>query len=114
PEVDEVREVGVSPAPTQAPPTTQPPPATPPSPASRVQVGEATWYETGHSGFTAAHPTLPFGTHVTVTNLANGRSVTVIINDRGPFGGRSIDLSPEAFAQIAPLGQGVAHVRLNW
>jgi rare lipoprotein A len=51
---------------------------------------------------------------VTVTNLDNGKSVTVVINDRGPYGGRSIDLSEEAFAQIAPLGQGVAHVRLTW
>jgi len=49
-----------------------------------------------------------------VTNLDNGRSVTVVINDRGPFGGRIIDLSPEAFSAIASLGQGVAHVRLTW
>jgi rare lipoprotein A len=82
---------------------------------SGVQVGDASWYSFAPgSGLTAAHPWLPFGTHVTVTNLANGRSVTVVINDRGPFGGRIIDLSPEAFGQIAPLGQGVAHVRITW
>jgi rare lipoprotein A len=62
----------------------------------------------------AAHPWLPFGTHVTVTDLANGRSVTVVINDRGPFGGRIIDLSPQAFALLAPLPQGVCEVRLTW
>jgi hypothetical protein len=106
--VDEVREVG--PAPTSPPPS--PPPS--PTPGSHVQVGEATWYETGHHGLTAAHPTLPFGTHVTVTNLTNGRSVTVVINDRGPFGGRIIDLSRDAFALIAPLPSGVCRVRLTW
>jgi rare lipoprotein A len=63
----------------------------------------------------AAHKTLPFGTVVTVTNLDNGASVTVTINDRGPFvDGRIIDLCDGAFAQIAPLGQGVANVRITW
>ena len=59
-------------------------------------------------------PWLPFGTHVTVTNIATGESVVVVINDRGPFGGRIIDLSDEAFAVLAPLGQGVMQVRLTW
>ncbi len=79
-----------------------------------TQVGEASWYYAPGTGFTAAHPWLPFGTVVRVTNLENGRSVTVVINDRGPFGGRIIDLSEEAFAAIAPLGQGVCRVRLSW
>jgi hypothetical protein len=79
---------------------------------THVQVGEASWY--WHDGLTAAHPWLPFGTRVTVTNLANGKSVVVVINDRGPFGGRIIDLSDEAFAVIAPLSQGVCQVRLTW
>jgi rare lipoprotein A len=57
---------------------------------------------------------LPFGTVVTVTNLANGNRVQVVINDRGPFGGRIIDLSDQAFARIAPLSQGVCQVRLTW
>ena len=106
---------GAPPAPDPAP--TQPAPAQSGGSASGsgVEVGEASWYSFAPgSGFTAAHPWLPFGTHVTVTNLANGRRVTVVINDRGPFGGRSIDLSQEGFAQIAPLSQGVAHVRLTW
>jgi rare lipoprotein A len=64
---------------------------------------------------TAAHRTLPFGTVVTVTNLANGQSVRVTINDRGPFiGGRIIDLNDEAFRQIASLGSGVIRVRITW
>ena len=79
------------------------------------QVGEASWYSFAPGdGLTAAHPSLPFGTVVTVTNLENGQSVQVVINDRGPFGGRVIDLSDEAFARIAPLSQGVCQVRLTW
>ena len=81
---------------------------------SGSQVGEASWYDTPWDGLTAAHPWLPFGTHVTVTNIATGESVVVVINDRGPFGGRIIDLSDEAFAVLAPLGQGVMQVRLTW
>ena len=82
--------------------------------AGDSQVGEASWYDAPGTGFTAAHPSLPFGTHVTVTNLATGESVVVVINDRGPFGGRIIDLSPEAFSALAPLGAGVMQVRLTW
>jgi Lytic transglycolase/G5 domain/G5-linked-Ubiquitin-like domain len=79
------------------------------------QSGEASWYSFAPGGgLTAAHPWLPFGTVVTVTNLANGKTVQVVINDRGPFGGRIIDLSDEAFARIAPLSQGVCQVHLSW
>jgi len=50
-----------------------------------------------------------------VTNLANGRTVSVVINDRGPYGpGRIIDLCSPAFSVIAPLGQGLAKVRITW
>jgi uncharacterized protein YabE (DUF348 family) len=77
--------------------------------------GEATWYDPPWSGLTAASPWIPFGTHVTVTDLATGRTVIVVIDDRGPFSsGRIIDLSPEAFSVLAPLGQGVLDVRINW
>jgi resuscitation-promoting factor RpfB len=80
-----------------------------------TQVGEASWYGFAPGdGLTAAHPWLPFGTVVRVENLANGRTVQVVINDRGPFGGRIIDLSDQAFARIAPLSQGVCQVRLTW
>lgn len=52
--------------------------------------------------YTAAHKDLPFGTKVRVTNLENGKSVIVIINDRGPFSkGREIDLSKKAFMEIS-------------
>ena len=80
---------------------------------SGLETGDATWY--GCDGMHAAHKTLPFGTLVTVTNLDNGATVAVTINDRGPFAeGRIIDLCDGAFAQIAPLGQGVAHVKITW
>lgn len=65
-------------------------------------------------GLTAAHRTLPFGTRVRVTHAGNGRSVDVIINDRGPFiGGRVIDLSRGAARVIGMTGQGVASVRME-
>ena len=60
---------------------------------------------------TAASKTLPFNTRVKVTNVANGKSVTVRINDRGPYvSGRCLDLSRAAFASIASLSQGVITV----
>jgi uncharacterized protein YabE (DUF348 family) len=79
-----------------------------------TQTGDATWYGQA-DGLTAAHRTLPFGTVVRVTNLENGRTVTVTIRDRGPLGeGRIIDLSDEAFARIAGLNDGVVRVRIRW
>jgi rare lipoprotein A len=63
---------------------------------------------------TAAHRTLPFGTMVKVTNLDNGKSAMVKINDRGPFvDGRIIDLSRAAAEQIDMLGTGIARVTLE-
>jgi len=63
------------------------------------------------SELTAAHLTLPFNTMVRVTNLENGKSVDVKINDRGPFvTGRVIDLSRTAFEQIAYTGEGIIWV----
>jgi rare lipoprotein A len=63
---------------------------------------------------TAAHRSLPFGTRVRVTNRSNGRSVVVVINDRGPFvGGRIIDLSRAAAQAISMTGAGVAAVSLE-
>ena len=63
---------------------------------------------------TAAHRKLPFGTRVHVTNLNNGRSVVVRINDRGPFAkGRIIDLSRAAAEQIGMIEPGVVPVRLE-
>ena len=63
---------------------------------------------------TAAHPTLPFGTQVRVTNVTTGKSVTVRVNDRGPFvNGRVIDVSHAAAESLGMVGQGVAKVKLD-
>ena len=62
---------------------------------------------------TAAHKTLPFGTKVRVTNVRNGKSVVVTINDRGPYvKGRVIDLSRAAAQSISMTGAGVAPVSI--
>ena len=98
------------------------------SPLSRPRPaaeGLASWYGPGFAGkrtasgerfdpheLTCAHRTLPFGTRLKVTNLENGRSVVVRVNDRGPYaGGRVLDLSREAARRIGLLGKGVARVR---
>jgi rare lipoprotein A len=89
--------------------------------------GQASWYggkfhgRTTASGetfdtnaLTAAHKTLPFGTVVEVTNLDNGKAVTVRINDRGPFvEGRIIDLSRAAAEKLDMVGTGVARVEIH-
>ncbi|MBD2155953.1 septal ring lytic transglycosylase RlpA family protein [Leptolyngbya sp. FACHB-16] len=92
-----------------------------------VQDGVASWYGPGFNGnrsasgevfnqnaLTAAHRSLPFGTRVRVTNMRNGRSVIVRINDRGPFSGRRlIDLSRAAASEIGMVSTGTAQVRLE-
>jgi rare lipoprotein A len=92
-----------------------------------VSTGQASWYGPGFYGnrtasgevmrpgtLTAAHRYLPFGTRVRVTNLWNGRSTVVRINDRGPFhGGRIIDLAHGAAQQLGVTSSGVADVRLE-
>jgi len=91
------------------------------------QVGIASWYGPGFHGkrtasgeiydmyaYTAAHPTLPFGTIVKVVNLETKKSVVVRINDRGPFiKGRIIDLSFTAAQQIGMIEKGTAKVGLK-
>ena len=63
---------------------------------------------------TAAHPTLAFGSKVRVTNLSNGQSVIVRVNDRGPFGGRRvIDISQAAAKEIGMHRSGTAKVSLT-
>ena len=63
---------------------------------------------------TAAHRTLPFGTRLRVTNVATGRSVTVRVNDRGPFvPGRVVDVSYAAAETLGMVGGGVAKVKLD-
>lgn len=92
-----------------------------------VKTGQASWYGPGFYGrrtangerlrtgtMTAAHPYLPFGTKVRVTNLWNGRSSVVRINDRGPFhGGRVIDLAHGAASALGLVSSGVAKVKLE-
>ena len=91
---------------------------------SRPETGRASWYDLDSptaSGetiddddLTAAHPTLPLGTHVLVENLDNGQSVVVRINDRGPFTqNRIIDLSKAAAAKLGMVASGVATVRVS-
>jgi rare lipoprotein A len=91
------------------------------------ETGTASWYGPGFTGnrtssgeiynldqMTAAHPTLPLGTRVMVTNLENGRSVEVRVNDRGPFAkSRIIDLSRAAGHELGLIGPGTARVRVE-
>jgi|APGre2960657444_1045066.scaffolds.fasta_scaffold234122_1 rare lipoprotein A len=64
---------------------------------------------------TAAHKTLPFGTKVKVTNLANNKTVVVRINDRGPFiKGRIIDLTKAAAKEIDMIGAGISKVKIRY
>ena len=94
---------------------------TPPHVASR---GMASFYTEGTrtaSGekfdsheMTAAHPSLPFGTHLRVTNMSTGKSVTVRVNDRGPFvRGRVVDVSYSAAQQLGMVHSGVANVKVD-
>ena len=92
-----------------------------------VSRGQASWYGPGFYGnrtasgevlrrgtLTAAHRSLPFGTKVRVTNLNNGRSAVVRINDRGPFHGhRVIDLAHGAASELGVVSSGVASVKLE-
>jgi peptidoglycan lytic transglycosylase len=65
-------------------------------------------------GLSAAHPSLPFGTRLRVTNVGNGRSVTVLVNDRGPFvDGRIIDITSAAAEVLGMLDVGVVKVTLD-
>src|SRR5215469_9110089 len=102
-------------------------PHEPDSPPPPGQTGEASWYGERHHGrltasgeaydmyeLTAAHPSLPMGSKVLVTNLKNGKSVEVRINDRGPHvDGRIIDLSYAAAKQLGAVSSGTIPVRLQ-
>ncbi|MFC4636797.1 RlpA-like double-psi beta-barrel domain-containing protein [Deinococcus hohokamensis] len=93
-------------------------PALPPAELPVFQRGQAVYYggrRDGRTVMTAAHLTLPFGTWVRVTHARTGRTVSVMINDRGPFGsqGRVIDLSTSAARALGMLGEGVAPVTLT-
>lgn len=79
----------------------------------KTHKGAASWYAwTGTMA--AANPWLPLGSYVRVTNLENGKSVIVKINDRGPFvPGRIIDLDKVAFQKIASIGAGVINIKME-
>jgi rare lipoprotein A len=95
--------------------------------SAAVSTGQASWYGPGFYGnrtasgevlrpgtLTAAHRTLAFGTRVRVTNLWNGRTAVVRINDRGPFhGSRIIDLAHGAAQELGVTASGVAQVKLE-
>jgi rare lipoprotein A len=112
PESEEVPPIAKIPAPPQS---------------TITETGLASWYGSRHHGkrtasgeifnqakFTAAHRTLPWGSRVKVTNLANGKSVEVRINDRGPFSkGRIIDLSRAAARSLGMVEQGITTVRIE-
>ena len=124
----------IQPAPTPAP-APQPPPRQQPAVLPQAleagpfftQIGLASFYGRAHRGkltasgdrfdhrdFTAAHPSLAFGSLVRVTNLANGRTVTVRITDRGPkIKSRIIDVSLAAAQALGMQQQGVTRVRLE-
>lgn len=77
------------------------------------QCGMASWYE-AKGPLKAAHRSLPFGSKVEVENLDNGHTITVEINDRGPFvSGRIIDISKAAAEELDFVGDGVARVRIS-
>jgi rare lipoprotein A len=98
-----------------------------PQAPSLAATGTASWYGTRHQGrltasgerfdaraFTAAHRSLPFGTILRVTNLANGETVKVRVNDRGPYvRGRTLDLSTAAAKALGITKDGVARVRIE-
>ena len=102
-------------------------PVPPPPSAGPFEIGQASWYGDPFHGLptangetydmyamTAAHPSLPFGSAVRVTNVATGRSVVVRINDRGPFlRDRIVDLSYAAAKQIRLVWPGSGEVRLD-
>jgi peptidoglycan lytic transglycosylase len=102
-------------------------PVRPAAPPGTVERGEASWYGERHQGrrtangelydmyqLTAAHPALPLGTKVLVTNLQNGRSVEVRVNDRGPtIAGRIIDLSYAAARRLGAIAAGTIPVSVR-
>jgi rare lipoprotein A len=97
------------------------------NPVRAYQVGTASWYGEFFQGkptasgepydmrdFTAAHPSLPLGTFVKVTNLRNGKAVVVRINDRGPVvDGRIIDVSDNAARALGFKDRGIQRVRVD-
>jgi rare lipoprotein A len=125
PEGPSKNEVPSGPEPVETPPADEPPePARP----TFLETGLASWYGPRFHGkltasgevfnqekLTAAHPRLPWGSRVKVTNLSNGKSVEVRINDRGPFvKDRIIDVSRAAARTLGMMKSGVTPVQVEW
>jgi len=101
-------------------------PAAPPTLGVPVERGIASWYGPKFNGrmtasgerydmnaFTAAHPSLPFGTRIGVRNTRTGREVVVRVNDRGPYSkNRILDLSYAAAREVGVVGPGTASVEV--
>jgi rare lipoprotein A len=115
-------EIRAAPTPTVKPTSASPKPTRTQATGGTSGTCQASFYSDGQrtangevfdpNGFTAAHRTLKFNTMLRVTNVANGKSVLVRVNDRGPFvANRCLDLTRAAFAAIASLNAGVATVR---
>lgn len=97
------------------------------TPKKFVEIGFASYYSDKFAGrktasgeiynpddFTAAHPSLPFGVKVKVTNLENGRAVVVRVNDRGPFvQNRIIDLSKSSAQTLGFINKGIVLVKIE-
>jgi rare lipoprotein A (peptidoglycan hydrolase) len=107
------------PAPTTTTTTAKPKPpptttTTAPAATANRQEGGASFHDYANAS-TCAHRSLPFGTVLTVTNLANGKQATCTVNDRGPYvAGRIVDLSRTTFGQLAPVSSGVIQVSIEW
>jgi hypothetical protein len=96
-----------------SPPATPAPHATGPAAPPRAEVGQASWYWAPAG--TCANPSLPFGTVLTIVDLTTGKTATCRVEDRGPYAaGRIVDLSPDVFARLEPLGDGIADVSITW
>ena len=126
-----IRDTGITsqdnPLQQQAPEMPVAPVSVPTATVIRSFHGQASWYGPGFYGnrtasgevlrpgtFTAAHRSLPFGTKVLVTNMANGKTAMVRINDRGPFhGSRVIDLAHGAATELGVTSSGLASVKLQ-
>ncbi len=115
-----VRTPAPAPARVSAPPTTTTttasvPVAPAPAPVGNTESGKATWYDLKDTPGGCAHKTLPFGTVVTVTNVANGLTTRCTVDDRGPYvNGWILDLHQPEFAQLADPSVGVISVTISW
>jgi rare lipoprotein A len=109
-----VEETSAPVAPPTVAPRVVPVTASRPTTSGTSERGQATWYAAAPPG-RCASPTLPFGTVLTVTNVATGATTTCTVDDREQAGyPRVVDMSPSGFAQLADPSQGVVDVTISW